>query len=133
MADARAANAVDKRLGARVRARRLELEFSQERLASLIGVTFQQIQKYELGTNRISAARLLLIARALDAPVSRFFEGIEVLGPGQTGAGAADDVASLEFALAAPGATELVLSYAKIENPKVRSRVLKLVRAMVKE
>src|SRR5215468_7883439 len=76
MNDERAANAVDRRLGQRVRTRRLEIGMSQERLAEILGVTFQQVQKYEKGVNRIAASRLFDISSALDMPIARFFEGI---------------------------------------------------------
>lgn len=76
MADDRATNAVDRKIGERVRSRRLEIGMSQERLADLIGVTFQQVQKYEKGVNRIAAGRLFDISLALDLPVSRFFENL---------------------------------------------------------
>ena len=76
MNDERAANAVDRKLGQRVRSRRLEIGMSQERLAELLGVTFQQVQKYEKGVNRIAASRLFDISAALDVPVGRFFENI---------------------------------------------------------
>lgn len=65
---------VDVRVGARVRMRRLQKELSQEKLGDTLGITFQQIQKYEKGMNRISASRLQQIAHALDVPVSFFFD-----------------------------------------------------------
>ena len=70
------ANAVDRKLGERVRARRHQLGMNQEKLARLLGVTFQQVQKYETGANRIAASRLFEIAAVLDMPVGRFFEGL---------------------------------------------------------
>lgn len=76
MADDRAATAVDRKIGERIRSRRLEIGMSQERLAHLIGVTFQQVQKYEKGVNRISASRLFEVSLALDLPVSHFFENL---------------------------------------------------------
>lgn len=66
----------DKHLGARVRMRRLMLKMSQEKLGDELGITFQQIQKYEKGTNRISASRLQDMSRVLDVPVPFFFEGL---------------------------------------------------------
>lgn len=78
MKDGRSANVVDQKLGERVRSRRLEIGMSQERLADIIGVTFQQVQKYEKGVNRIAASRLFEISVALDWPVSRFFENLGV-------------------------------------------------------
>lgn len=76
MTEPRTANDVDAHLGRRVRQRRLELNMSQERLAELLGVTFQQIQKYEKGFNRIAASRLYAMTRALDVDITYFFEGL---------------------------------------------------------
>ena len=70
MNDERAANAVDRKLGQRVRSRRLEIGMSQERLAELLGVTFQQVQKYEKGVNRVAASTLIRVARALDCKIT---------------------------------------------------------------
>lgn len=72
----RTANAIDAALGERLRTRRRELGMSQEHLAGLLGVTFQQIQKYESGQNRIAASRLLAAALALDMPIADFFQGL---------------------------------------------------------
>ena len=82
MTDERRANAVDRRIGQRVRARRLEISMSQERLAALLGVTFQQVQKYEKGTNRVGASRLQNISTTLNVPVSFFFEDAPEQGAG---------------------------------------------------
>jgi transcriptional regulator with XRE-family HTH domain len=68
---------IDRRVGARIRARRILLGLTQQQLAELIGVTYQQAHKYERGINRISAGRLYEIARVLNLPVSHFFEDIE--------------------------------------------------------
>lgn len=68
--EARTATAIDQAIGARIRARRLELRLSQERLGELIGVSFQQVQKYEKGTNRVSAAAIVEIANVLDMPAA---------------------------------------------------------------
>ncbi len=76
MTDQRGADAVDRHIGARVRARRLEIGMSQEKFADLLGVTFQQIQKYEKGVNRIAASRLYYMTEALDVSISYFFEGL---------------------------------------------------------
>jgi transcriptional regulator with XRE-family HTH domain len=69
-------NDIDLHLGKRLRRRRRLLGLTQQQLAAVVGVRFQQIQKYECGANRISAARLWLLAKALEAPVGSFFEGI---------------------------------------------------------
>lgn len=70
---------VDAQVGANIRARRIQLGISQERLAETLGLTFQQVQKYERGTNRISASRLHQISLALDLPIADFFAGVDHL------------------------------------------------------
>ncbi|HRK62763.1 MAG TPA: helix-turn-helix transcriptional regulator [Terricaulis sp.] len=132
MNDERAANAVDRKLGQRVRSRRLEIGMSQERLAELLGVTFQQVQKYEKGVNRIAASRLYDIAHALDVPIARFFENIGA------GRGAAAGVAEgrrefVDDALATPEGAQLMALFASIKSVKVRRRVVELVRALTEE
>ena len=127
VADERSAGEIDRRLGARVRARRLAIDMSQERLAELLGVTFQQVQKYEKGVNRIAASRLLDIADALDQPVSQFFEGLR---PGRRGARQADEI---EDALAKPGVAELIRLFVSLRSDKVRRQVLELVRTMTED
>ena len=72
-------NPVDKHVGSRVRMRRLMLDMSQEKLGSALGLTFQQVQKYEKGTNRIGASRLQHISEILQVPVAFFFEGAPTL------------------------------------------------------
>lgn len=129
MNDERAAKAIDKKIGQRVRSRRLEISMSQERLADLLGVTFQQVQKYEKGVNRIAASRLHDIAAALDMPVARFFEGL-------TGRAGGVAESSREFAddvLATPEGAQLVSLFASIKSLKVRRRVVELVKALTEE
>ncbi len=125
--DTRSANAVDTKLGQRVRARRLGIGMSQERLAELLGVTFQQVQKYEKGVNRIAASRLFDIAAALDMPVARFFENISGRGA-SAGMGA-----NVETVLATPEGQQLMALFASIKSVKVRRRVLELARAVASE
>jgi transcriptional regulator with XRE-family HTH domain len=129
MNDERAANAVDRKLGQRVRARRLEIGMSQERLAELLGVTFQQVQKYEKGVNRIAASRLHDIAISLEMPVARFFEGIS--GRAATVAETGRDY--IDDALATPEGTQLMTLFASIKSQKVRRRVVELVKALTEE
>ncbi|WP_158767392.1 helix-turn-helix domain-containing protein [Terricaulis silvestris] len=74
--DERRATATDAAIGKRIRARRLAIAMTQERLAELLGLTFQQVQKYEKGVNRVAASRLFDIAAALNAPLDYFFEGV---------------------------------------------------------
>jgi transcriptional regulator with XRE-family HTH domain len=130
MNDERAANAIDRKIGQRVRSRRLEIGMSQERLAELLGVTFQQVQKYEKGVNRIAASRLHDIASALDMPVARFFEG---LAPGRAGGVAEARQDYGEDILATPEGAQLVALFASIKSVKVRRRVVELVKALAEE
>lgn len=76
MNDQRATNAIDEHIGGKVRERRLKMGMSQEQLAELIGVTFQQIQKYEKGVNRVAASRLYAMTGALDVEITYFFDGL---------------------------------------------------------
>lgn len=130
MNDERSANAVDKRIGQRVRSRRLEISMSQERLAELLGVTFQQVQKYEKGVNRIAASRLFDIAASLDMPVARFFEGLTSARAGGVAESRKDFA---EDVLATPEGAQLMTLFASIENLKVRRRVVDLVRALAEQ
>jgi transcriptional regulator with XRE-family HTH domain len=83
-------NPIDKHVGSRVRMRRMMLSMSQEKLGDALGLTFQQVQKYEKGTNRISASRLQHIAHILQIPVPFFFEGAPG-APAGTGQGPSPD------------------------------------------
>lgn len=128
MNDERSANAIDKKIGQRVRSRRLEIGMSQERLAELLGVTFQQVQKYEKGVNRIAASRLHDIANALEMPPARFFEGLGVrAGVAEANQDYIDD------ALATPEGAQLMAMFASIKSQRVRRRVLELVKALAEE
>jgi transcriptional regulator with XRE-family HTH domain len=110
---------IDIAVGARIRMRRKMLGVSQQGLADVLGVTFQQVQKYERGTNRVSASMLVKIARRLDCTVASLV-GEE--------AGVVDD--SLAPTLAVPGALELVDAFARIEDAQVRRRALDLLTAL---
>lgn len=127
MNDERAANAVDRKVGQRVRSRRLEIGMSQERLAELLGVTFQQVQKYEKGVNRIAVSRLWDISVALELPVNRFFESVATRGVAENRQEYVDD------ALATPEGAQLMALFASIKSPKVRRKVLELVRTLTEE
>jgi transcriptional regulator with XRE-family HTH domain len=128
LADERTASSVDKKIGARVRVRRVEIGVSQQRLAELIGVTFQQVQKYEGGTNRIAAGRLLDIGHALETPITTFFDGLRPRGA-KTSAAPGEEIHS---ALAVPGAHDLLRNYASMK-PKVRRRLLDLADVLKDE
>lgn len=113
---------MDVALGARIRRFRKARRMSQERLAEAVGVTFQQVQKYERGANRVSFSRLALIAAALQTPLSELIAGLEPTAP--------DGPAPSAHALRVPGASELVEAYAAIPTEAVRSCLLKLVQEL---
>ena len=125
-------NPIDAHVGSRVRLRRMLLGMSQERLGNSMGLTFQQVQKYEKGANRIGASRLYHISKILDAPVGFFFEEM----PGVEGQSATLGMAEpeseafiLEFLNTREG-LELNRSFTKIADAKVRKSVVDLVRAL---
>jgi transcriptional regulator with XRE-family HTH domain len=130
--DERAANAVDRRVGQRVRMRRLEIGMSQERLAEILGITFQQIQKYEKGINRIAASRLWDISAALDMSIARFFEGLSssAKSPAASGKKSGALAGSIDQVLATPEGMELIGLFATIKSRRVRQRVVDLVRTL---
>ncbi|HEY6023618.1 MAG TPA: helix-turn-helix transcriptional regulator [Pseudolabrys sp.] len=124
-------NPTDKYVGSRVRMRRLMLAMSQEKLGEKLGLTFQQVQKYEKGTNRIGASRLQHIAQILKVPVSFFFEG--VIGKhddASTKAPVADYVS--EFLSSSDGLA-LTKAFTNIKDLKLRRRVVDLVEEIAGE
>jgi len=123
-----APNPVDCHVGRRIRTRRRELGLSQERLAEAIGLTFQQVQKYERGANRVSASKLWEIAQALKTSVSYFYEGLE--GGAVLLSQMADPLQ--DFLMSSEG-LELAESFTRIRAAPVRRSVLQLVRALAAE
>jgi transcriptional regulator with XRE-family HTH domain len=125
------ANPIDVQVGNRVRIRRMLIGMSQERLGDLLGLTFQQVQKYEKGVNRIGAGRLFEVARILNVPVDFFYEG---LGPNPTVANETEPAAPpvMEFVSSGEG-LQLSLAFMKIKDAKVRKRVLDLVKSLAEE
>lgn len=119
-------DAIDKHVGARIRLRRNILGVSQERLAEGLGITFQQVQKYEKGTNRVGASRLQRIAAVLDAPISFFFEEGPSPVPAQDG-WISDTPTEL---LTSKDCVALVRAFNAIDDKTIRQRVLSLVRAL---
>jgi|WetSurMetagenome_2_1015567.scaffolds.fasta_scaffold130600_2 transcriptional regulator with XRE-family HTH domain len=124
-------SSVDVHVGGRVRVRRRLLAMTQERLAELIDVTFQQVQKYERGSNRISASKLFAIAAALEAPINYFFEGLDG-EPSSTEAPPSPERTIHAF-LQTPEGIELAQAFPRIGRGPLRRRVLELVRAAVDE
>ena len=121
----RAPNPIDIHVGKRLRMRRLMLDMSQETLAEHLGLTFQQVQKYEKGSNRVGASRLQRISEVLQVPVSFFFEGLANKGSGkERGTEALDYVA--DFVASSDGLA-LIRSFSKIRNAKLRRSIIDLV------
>lgn len=130
---------IDVHVGTRIRLRRTLLGMSQERLGEALGLTFQQVQKYERGVNRVGASRLFDLSRVLDVPISFFFDdmpeslaaafggqasGRRVAGFADTQDGFADDTLNRRETL------ELVRAYYRITDPAVRKRVFDLIKSM---
>lgn len=116
-------------IGKRLRMRRLMLGMSQQTLASGIGVTFQQVQKYENGTNRVSASRMQQIAGVLQTPVASLYENIELDVPVPAPATAVD----LEAVLSTKDGVALIAAFAKLKDSKVRRGLVDLVRTLAAE
>ena len=121
----RSPDPIDKHVGSRVRMRRLMLRMSQTTLADAIGLTFQQVQKYEKGTNRMGASRLQHIAKVLQVPVPFFFEGAPH-SPGQPEGDAPSPTYVSEF-LATSDGLGLTKAFMQIKNAKLRRRIVDLV------
>ena len=127
----RAANPIDVHVGTRLRLRRQVLKMSQERLGNKLGVTFQQIQKYERGSNRVGASRLWKISQVLNVDVGFFFDGLEE--EGSISEFAADDQLPIvyDFIKSTDGVA-LAKAVSQINNKAVRRQVLELARALSK-
>jgi transcriptional regulator with XRE-family HTH domain len=111
------ANAIDKHVGQRIRDRRVMLGLSQQQMADMIGVTYQQAHKYERGINRISAGRLFEIARTLNVPITFFYDGLD---------GAEDEHANQRQRMC----LELARNFASISNHKHQEAISQLARAL---
>ena len=127
-------NPVDVHVGKRVRLRRTLLGMSQEKLGKAINLTFQQVQKYERGTNRIGSSRLYQLSKVLDVPVSYFFDELPAEIPGAEIPTLTDvNIASFEKdPLVKRETLELVRAYYKINDANLRKRVFGLVKALAK-
>ncbi len=122
---------IDIHVGSRVRLRRTLLGMSQEKLGDALGLTFQQIQKYERGANRIGSSRLFKLSQILDVPVSFFFEDMpEEVERANRGLAEAPAEPFEADQLSKRETLELVRSYYRISEPKVRKRIFELVKAI---
>lgn len=126
---------IDVHVGQRLRVRRSLLGLSQEKLAESIGLTFQQIQKYERGMNRISAGRLFQFSKILDVPVSYFYD--QLIGAAKTYSSGSYGMADNDQDSFTAGdlmqnkeTLDLVRAYYTIENPEIRKDILKFVKSM---
>ena len=121
--------AVDVHVGLQVRAARLVHRMSQEKLGDAVGVTFQQIQKYENGVNRIGPGRLHAIAKYLRVPVTYFFEGIDK-NPSKA---AGDSSMSTVIEALSTRGIRIAVALSRIRNPEIRRRVANLLEAIVED
>jgi transcriptional regulator with XRE-family HTH domain len=126
----RSPNPIDVHVGLQVRLRRKELKISQEKLAESLGLTFQQVQKYERGANRISASKLYEIARALHVPIGWFFEGLSDPTLETIDGEEAEAPSAHNFLMTQEG-IDLANLFPKLSHRRVRRRLVELVRAMV--
>lgn len=129
------ANPVDVHVGNRVRMRRIILGMSQERLGELLGLTFQQIQKYEKGANRVGASRLFQMSAALSVPIQYFFDELQLGTPQRPLTGFAEAGAEGEIAefLSTREGVELYRAFVKIQDPKIRRSIIDLARNLASE
>jgi len=130
----KAPNPIDKHVGSRVRMRRMMLSMSQEKLGDALGLTFQQVQKYEKGTNRIGASRLQQISHILQVPVAFFFEGAPSLHTNSDGGiRDAPSPAYVSDFLATSEGLALTKAFTRIKEPKLRRRIVDLVEQIAGE
>ena len=125
-------NPIDKHVGSRVRMRRVLLGMSQEKLGEALNLTFQQVQKYEKGTNRIGASRLQQISKTLNVPPADFFEGAPAFDGGDVAHSAAAEAGSayvVDFLSTTEG-LHLNRAFARIQDAKVRKRIVDLVASL---
>lgn len=134
-------NPVDVHVGSRVRLRRTLLGMSQEKLGRAIGLTFQQVQKYERGTNRIGCSRLWDLSRVLSVPISFFFEDMEqdvtqksprMIAAVETGFAEEQATFGEEDPMTKKETLELIRSYYKISDPKIAKQIFDLVKTLAK-
>ena len=118
----------DRHVGSRVRMRRILLAMSQEKLADALGLTFQQVQKYENGTNRIGASRLKQISDILQVPVAFFFEGAPNASAPHGSHGSALLMAQIDAFVSDSDGLRLIGAFRRIDNAALRRRIVMLVQ-----
>jgi transcriptional regulator with XRE-family HTH domain len=126
----KAPNPIDKYVGSRVRMRRMMLSMSQEKLGNALGLTFQQVQKYEKGTNRIGASRLQQISHILQVPVSFFFDGAPDTPARSNELSEAPSPLYVADFLATSDGLALTRAFMRIDDSKLRRKIVELVEQM---
>jgi transcriptional regulator with XRE-family HTH domain len=124
---------IDRHVGSRVRMQRVLMKMSQEKLGEALGLTFQQVQKYEKGTNRIGASRLQQISKTLNVPPSFFFDGAPTSG--DFASGFSEESSSqfvVDFLSTAEG-LHLNRAFARIKDPKVRKKMVDLITTLAEQ
>jgi transcriptional regulator with XRE-family HTH domain len=121
---------IDKHVGSRVKLRRMILGMSQDALGKALGLTFQQIQKYEKGVNRIGASRLFELSGLLEVPVQFFYDDYGDLAPSAQGFAEPDAAEAFMDLVNSPEGVQLCRYFAEIKDPKVKRRVLDLVKTI---
>jgi len=129
MSESKTPSGIDRVVGQRLRWRRRELKLTQEQLGEQLGLTFQQVQKYEKGVNRISAGRLFEMAGALTVPITYFYEGVEELLGARSPLAVHEDDHPPTLPVMDGDAMELVLAFQKIADPGLRRSLLDTIRA----
>lgn len=129
MTERKSPSSIDRIVGQRLRWRRRELKLTQEQLAEQLGLTFQQVQKYEKGINRVSAGRLFELATELTVPITYFYEGVEELLSAPVLAVQEDDHPPTLPYLDSES-IELITAFQKITDPKLRRSLLETIQAV---
>jgi len=126
-------NPIDRHVGSRVRMRRMLIGMSQEKLGEALGLTFQQVQKYEKGTNRIGASRLHRIANVLWVPIEFFYEGAPHGNTVTGGFAEASSSAYVSDFLSTAEGIQLIKAFLAIKDPKIRRKIVELMKALAGE
>jgi transcriptional regulator with XRE-family HTH domain len=122
-------SSIDVEIGTRVRMRRISIGMSQEKLGDMLGLTFQQVQKYEKGTNRISVGRLVDIAKILGVGIDFFFNGIKSIKI-ETGFAEEESAPYISDVMSTPEGLQLIRTFTGIKSAKVRKSIVQLVAAL---
>jgi transcriptional regulator with XRE-family HTH domain len=122
-------NFVDRHVGNRVRMRRLLVGMSQEKLGELLGITFQQVQKYEKGSNRVSASRLYQISRVLGVPVQFFYDELKE-DDGPSGFAESEGADAIAGALQSPDGVQIARIFSATTDPEKRKLILNTVKLL---